>query len=257
MLNAQRFEIINWVPTKLDIAVSVPGDEISLDKYKAPEHPEGEDVETEEDNAKEPAFTADPEGIEFLTSMGYPIVRAEKALYHTKNDLEASVNWILEHMDDADIDVPLSLTGSKPAVDEEQVRQLTAMGFTPNAARKALRVSAGNNEAAVEWLFSNPDDPGESVAEQASEVEEPAVDENVGSGDLPAKYVLRAVVCHKGKSVHAGHYVAFVRKPVPDPATGATTEQWVLFNDEKVLATAADAEEMKKFAYVYVFERAN
>ena len=46
------------------------------------------------------------------------------------------------------------------------------------------------------------------------------------------------------------HYVAFVRKQLPDEQAAA----WVLFNDEKV-AKAADIEEMKKFAYVYFFKR--
>lgn len=45
------------------------------------------------------------------------------------------------------------------------------------------------------------------------------------------------------------HYVAFVRKQIPDEG-----EAWVLFNDEKVVK-AVDVEEMKKFAYVYFFER--
>ena len=44
------------------------------------------------------------------------------------------------------------------------------------------------------------------------------------------------------------HYVAFVRKQLPDEAEPS----WVLFNDEKV-AKAADVEDMKKFAYIYFF----
>jgi ubiquitin carboxyl-terminal hydrolase 5/13 len=46
------------------------------------------------------------------------------------------------------------------------------------------------------------------------------------------------------------HYVAFVRKEIPDEVT----TEWVLFNDEKVVK-AVDVEEMKKFAYVYFFKR--
>ena len=46
------------------------------------------------------------------------------------------------------------------------------------------------------------------------------------------------------------HYVAFVRKQLPDEQIPS----WVLFNDEKVAKTA-DVEEMKKFAYVYFFRR--
>lgn len=47
------------------------------------------------------------------------------------------------------------------------------------------------------------------------------------------------------------HYVAFVKKNIPGESQGA----WVLFNDEKV-AQAVDADEMKKFAYVYFLRRA-
>ena len=48
------------------------------------------------------------------------------------------------------------------------------------------------------------------------------------------------------------HYVAFVRKTIP--AEGEK-EVWVLFNDEKVVKAEGDVDEMKKFAYVYFFER--
>lgn len=47
------------------------------------------------------------------------------------------------------------------------------------------------------------------------------------------------------------HYVAFVRKYLEDEGGDA----WVLFNDEKVVK-AVDVEEMKKYAYVYFFQRA-
>jgi ubiquitin carboxyl-terminal hydrolase 5/13 len=48
------------------------------------------------------------------------------------------------------------------------------------------------------------------------------------------------------------HYVAFIRKALG--ADGTTSSRWVLFNDEKVVE-AHDAEEMRKFAYVYFFKR--
>ena len=56
---------------------------------------------------------------------------------------------------------------------------------------------------------------------------------------------------HKGPSVHSGHYVAHVR------ARGADgDDQWVLFNDEKVVAADAESvRELKALAYLYVFER--
>lgn len=48
------------------------------------------------------------------------------------------------------------------------------------------------------------------------------------------------------------HYVAFIRKYI---GAEAGQESWVLFNDEKVVKAEGDVDEMKKFAYVYFFER--
>ena len=50
------------------------------------------------------------------------------------------------------------------------------------------------------------------------------------------------------------HYVAFVRKNLPAGGSAAAKPIWVLFNDEKVVE-AVDFDEMKKFAYVYFFQR--
>ena len=69
-----------------------------------------------------------------------------------------------------------------------------------------------------------------------------------GSAALPARYRLKAFVSHKGPFMHSGHYVAHVRTE----AAG-----WVLFNDEKVVkADAKSVRDLKKLAYLYVFERA-
>ena len=46
-----------------------------------------------------------------------------------------------------------------------------------------------------------------------------------GSSSLPAKYILKAFISHKGPSVHSGHYVAHIR----------IGDAWILFNDEKVV----------------------
>jgi ubiquitin carboxyl-terminal hydrolase 5/13 len=123
---------------------------------------------------------------------------------------------------------------------------------------------AGNPEAAVEWLFSHPDDPGEWPEEASSSSAAPgAAAESSSAGaagdggrgpaessKLPATYRLKAFVSHKGPSVHSGHYVAHVRKG-DDPG-------WVLFNDEKVVRAeygAQNAADLMPFAYLYVFER--
>lgn len=258
ILNAQRFEIINWVPTKLNIPLEVSGDELTLSEYKAKEHSPDEDIAMDDDDDEEDKsekFVANPEALEFLVQMGYTRNCAERALFNTENQLEASVEWIMSHMDDPDLNDPFSVGGkkAKPAVSKDQVEQLTMMGFSENAARKALYEAKGNNEAAVEWLFSNSDDPGYSEAEldelvNGSEGSNDDDDVYCGSGELPANYKLKAIVCHKGRSVHAGHYVAFIKKEVKG------VEQWVLYNDEKVVS-GGEIEEMKKYAYIYIFTR--
>ena len=99
-------------------------------------------------------------------------------------------------------------------------------------------------ERAVEWLFSHQGDSGE--------------DDDVppkirGSTQVPARFVLKAFVSHKGPSVHSGHYVAHVKVPISENQQ----DEWVLFNDEKVVrADEESVEELKKLAYLYVFERA-
>jgi len=127
---------------------------------------------------------------------------------------------------------------------------LGAMGFGPPQARKALKETGGDVERAVEWLFNHPDDQGDFGDEEPATTE-PLVKEIPGSSELPANFQLQSIICHKGASIHAGHYVAFIRKAV----SGEETPSWVLFNDEKVVQ-ATDIEEMKKFAYVYFFQRA-
>ena len=101
----------------------------------------------------------------------------------------------------------------------------------------------------MDWLFSHPDDTGEDASEGA--VPTPAGPPVVGgSSSLPARYKLRAFISHKGPSVHSGHYVAHIRVPV------SNEESWVLFNDEKVVkADAESVRDLKKLAYLYVFER--
>lgn len=79
--------------------------------------------------------------------MGFPRVRCVKAAIATSNQgPEQAMNWLMDHMDDADIDVEPAAPsapaaggkkGSEPKA--EDVEMLMAMGFTPAQAAKALR----------------------------------------------------------------------------------------------------------------------
>jgi ubiquitin carboxyl-terminal hydrolase 5/13 len=288
-VNARRFEIVNWVPTKQDVPVIVNDEPFSFDAYlsKGLQSDEEELPQDADTGSAASKWVPNEGALSMLEAMGFPRVRCEKALHATGNsDPEAASNWLFSHMDDADIDTPVDFNAGSSAsagpasVDPEKIENLGAMGFSAPQARQALKETGGDMERAVDWLFSHPDAQGDFDEGGASEVcilsdkteqAEVAVPRQIrrkhadmvlqapteakekklaGSDKLPANFQLQSIVCHKGSSIHAGHYVAFVRKQLPDEQSAA----WVLFNDEKV-AKAADIEEMKKFAYVYFFRR--
>ena len=111
---------------------------------------------------------------------------------------------------------------------------------------KIIPLSQGNDLGrAIDWLFSHPDDAGQDEAAPSSSAAGSA--SIGGSARLPAGYRLKAFISHKGPSVHSGHYVAHIR--VED-------DQWIFFNDEKVVRSDSEGlEKLKPYAYLYVFER--
>lgn len=313
-INARRFELVNWVPTKLDIPVEVGDEVFDMSAYKSTGLQGGEEEMSEDadvgaantsgissaaaaggSGGDAAAFVPNELALSQLESMGFPRVRCEKALHATGNaDPESAMTWLFAHMEDADIDEPLlnrgrTVTGAAASGDDdtaEKSAQLGDMGITAPQARKALRECGGDVNRALDWVFSHPDDPGDlsntitatttttittttptpraqHQASSANEEEKVGGKEAQAAGlppDLPPTFQLQSIVCHKGASIHAGHYVAFVRKEIPSgegeekgPAGGS--KSWVLFNDEKVVE-AVDVEEMKRFAYVYFFHRA-
>jgi ubiquitin carboxyl-terminal hydrolase 5/13 len=194
-----------------------------------------------------------------LTGMGFPEIRCQKALLATGNtaDAEAAMNWLFQHMEDADIDdpiVPAAASTSAALVDDATVSLICDMGFSPAQARQALRETGGSADRAVDWLFNHPDATGDdaTAAPTAGEVGTSATTsaDRPGSSATPATYKLKAFISHKGPSVHSGHYVAHV-----DEGDGVG---WVLFNDEKVVRAeggAQSAEKLAPQAYLYVYTR--
>ncbi|KAL6710540.1 ubiquitin C-terminal hydrolase Ubp14 [Coniothyrium glycines] len=262
-VNARRFELVNWVPTKQDVPVIVDDEPFSFDAYKSNGLAEGEELLPEDADTgaagSSSRWTPNEAALSMLEAMGFPRVRCEKALHATGNeDPEAASNWLFAHMEDPDIDDPVEFnagsssgTGMESAIDPQKIENLGNMGFNAPQARQALKETGGDMERAVDWLFSHPDAAGDFDKPNVSEAQsEPTQKPLPGSEELPAHFQLQSIICHKGSSIHAGHYVAFVRKQLP----GEQAASWVLFNDEKV-ARAADVEEMKKFAYVYFFRR--
>jgi ubiquitin carboxyl-terminal hydrolase 5/13 len=109
-------------------------------------------------------------------------------------------------------------------------------------------------ERAVDWLFSHPDEgimdlDAFDTNANATPIVDPSAAKLTGHSGKPADYKLQSVVMHKGSSVHAGHYVAFIYKEIP-----GVGQDWVLFNDEKVVR-GGDWNEVYKTGYVYFFRR--
>lgn len=259
VVSAQRIKLENWTPAKVEVPVKVPY-ELDLSEFTAPSFKEGEVEEASSSSVdNRDTFVANPEQLNTLLSMGFPEPRSIKALYNTgNNDAEAAMNWLFEHMDDADIDEPLDLTKetlSEPnQPSDEAISNLVAMGFSHQLSKKALFLSNNDPNAAVEWLFSNPDDDGVIAIEKppvnVNKEKQELVEKLQTSGSTSGQYRLKSVICHKGASSHTGHYVAFVRKFVDGEW------KWVLFNDEKVvLCQEENLKEVEKNAYIYMFEQ--
>lgn len=212
-VNARRFELVNWVPTKLDIPVVVGDQQFDLDAYKSHGLRDGEELLPEDaDTGGPPAFIPDATALGQLEGMGFPRVRCEKALHATGNsDADTAMNWLFAHMEDSDIDAPLDLSvsdgsGAAAGIKPESIETLGAMGIGVPQARKALKETGGDVNRALDWVFSHPDDQGDFGEDEAPKKAPAAegVNAMAGNAELPATYRLQSIVCHKGASIHAG-----------------------------------------------------
>ncbi|KAG6841633.1 hypothetical protein C0991_009058 [Blastosporella zonata] len=256
VVHSKKFQLVNWVPVKLDIPVILPADDVlTLTEAHLGRGIQPDEVALPEDASLAPALpTFDPSAIAALEGMGFPSIRAQKALLATGNrDAEAAMEWLFAHMEDPDIDDPIVLPGvgnhGQQEPPEEQIELIQDMGFTKAQGRKALRETGGDMERAVEWLFSHPEDAGEEEGPAAST--ETKVTQVPGTMEAPVHYRLKAFISHKGPSVHSGHYVAHVRV-----GNGGDMGQWVLFNDEKVVkADEESVGQLRALAYLWFFEK--
>ncbi|KAN0065992.1 ubiquitin C-terminal hydrolase Ubp14 [Thecaphora frezii] len=263
-VQARRFEMVNWVPTKVEVPIEVPLEAFEMDAYLGKGLQEGEellpdDVEHAPGGTRAGEVEVDAQGMAQLTAMGFAEARCRKALLATGNrDVEAAMNWLFAHMDDPDIDQPCEVsTASKGAGSEgDETKMLEEMGFSRPQALKALRLNPNSTEAAVAWLFENPNDPGDQPAAHPS-VSRSHERKTTAPTKGPVRYEVVSFISHKGPSVHSGHYVAHIKRDA----------KWALFNDEKVVLAPLSAPEgaktndttgveaLVKLAYVYFFHR--
>ncbi|KAJ1645197.1 ubiquitin C-terminal hydrolase Ubp14 [Coemansia asiatica] len=266
-VQVRRFELVNWVPQKLDIPIVVPLEPVDLGPYQGhgirpgeEKLPETEEAEQDNSNTQsQPVEEAiDETVVEQLESMGFPRVRCVKAVRKTGNcGAEVAMNWIFEHMDDPDIDVAdepstqsAAASHSSPSVDPEAVEQLMAMGFDRRRIEKELINAGGDPNRALDRLLSFDGESGDvgNDANDANDVTMASPAKASDDSETASKFELTGFVSHKGSSVHCGHYIANIRQGL-----GSDT-QWFLFNDSKVvLQTNPDPEQ----AYIYFFTRSD
>ncbi|KAJ1921428.1 ubiquitin C-terminal hydrolase Ubp14 [Mycoemilia scoparia] len=249
--------INSTLSTTIDIAIPlvVPEKDLNLEPYRGHGQRPGEELLPEDSQPQQapepPKAEIDEAALAEIMSMGFPEVRCRKALIKTNNTgSEAALNWLFEHMDDPDIDVPEPAGSSamQVSVDPANISSLCDMGFTEKQAKKALRETDNNMERAIEWLFSHPDDPCDDddtsgIQEHPSNATPKLIDDGI-----PGVYELSSFISHKGKTVHFGHYVAHVRNPGPVK----DSDYWALFNDEKVVVQPNPP---ISDAYIYVFTK--
>lgn len=227
VVNARRFELVNWVPTKLDIPVQVGDEPFDLDIYMSKGLQDGEELLPEDtDNAASSAFVPDSTALSQLEAMGFPPNRCVKALHATGNsNADSAMTWLFEHMEDPDIDDPLRINDGKSKnsvsdVRSEDIETLEAMGISAPQARKALKETNGDVNRALDWVFSHPDDqgdygdggdnqngPNDFTSASISAPQDENQKKIPGSEELPAKFQLQSIACHKGASIHAGYVV--------------------------------------------------
>ncbi|KAI4322867.1 hypothetical protein L6164_022518 [Bauhinia variegata] len=246
VLHMRKFVMeTGWVPKKLDVYIDVP-DIIDISQMRSKGHQVGEEllpdgVPSEEESS---IPSANEDIVAQLVSMGFNHLHCQKAAISTSNaGIEEAMNWLLSHMDDPDIDNPISeghSSGTLSNIDQSKVDTLISFGFQEEIARKALKASGGDIEKATDWIFSNPDASVSSMETTTSNTQPVTSDAALPDGG--GRYRLIGIVSHIGTSTQCGHYVAHIVKD----------GRWVIFNDNKV---AASINPPKDMGYLYFFER--
>lgn len=234
MLQMRKFTLTeNWQPKKLDVLIEAP-DTLDISFLRSAGLQAGEEVMS---GPVEVPLEPDAGIVNNLMNMGFGFEACRKAAYNTKNaGVEEAMEWVLQHMDDPDLNEPLVIpSAAAPAactVSPENVEMLQAMGFTAKQARKALTKTDDNLERAADWVFSH--------AAELDEEDASAVVSDIPDG--AGVYELCAFISHMGTSTACGHYVCHIK----------SGDDWLLYNDEKV---AISEEPPKQMAYMYLYKR--
>lgn len=250
----------DWTPKKLIASVPVP-ETLDLEHLRARGLQAGEEelpdaptetAETDTSATGPAAIVPDPAIVAQVVSMGFSENGAKRAAVATQNaGADACMEWVFAHMEDADFNDPLpeatpSGSAGAPQAAEpsaEAVGTLSAMGFTADQAKAALKATGGSLERAADWLFSHADDLDAAIAEEENK--------GASAGDSTATSPMRdgkgvydmvGFASHMGSNTACGHYVAHIKKD----------GKFVLYNDEKVAVSQRPPLES---GFLYLFKR--
>ncbi|XVF78034.1 hypothetical protein PTKIN_Ptkin14bG0095800 [Pterospermum kingtungense] len=250
VLHMRRFVMeAGWVPKKLDVYLDVP-DIIDISHMHSKGLQPGEELLPEaapEDKAESRQPVANEEIVAQLVSMGFNQLHCQKAAIITLNaGVEEAMNWLLLHMDDPDIDAPIShgVQGAEASIDQATVDTLVSFGFQEEIAQKALKASGGDIEKATDWIFNSLNNSASYRDATTTSSNSMPSQVDTGLPDGGGRYRLFGIVSHMGTSTQCGHYVAHILKE----------GRWVIFNDDKVGASINPPKDM---GYLYFFERIN
>jgi len=243
----------DWTPQKLDVSVDMPS-EIDLSMLKGRGMQPGEVALPDEASSapSKPKVSVDEAVVSQLMEMGFHPNACKRAVMLSGNaGAEIAMNWIMQHMEDPDLNDPLNLDDSSEQplgefiANADALASIEAMGFTPAQALKALQATDNNLERAVDWIFSHAEQLDAMVenANMGGSKNSQASNKSPGLTDGQGKYKLMAFVSHMGTSSMVGHYVCHILK---DDNT------WTLFNDNRV---AASETLPKDLGYLYFYKR--
>jgi ubiquitin carboxyl-terminal hydrolase 5/13 len=242
-INLRKFIVSpNWTPAKLDVSIDVP-DEMDLGMLRGRGQQPGEQLLPDESAAPTPV-EYNAAAMAGLLVMGFSENSCKRALFHTQNaGLEQAKDWLMSHLDDADLHtefVPPGAAGGGGArqqaqaeVSEENIMMMQTLGFSRQMAVKALRQTNNSLERASDRAFSHMDELDAPDAPAAPT-------KNVRDGS--SRYRLVGFISHMGTSCQVGHYVCHLKRD----------NRWVIYNDEKVAFSKRPPTDL---AYIYLYQR--
>lgn len=100
---------------------------------------------------KKPVEDVPGELLNMVTDMGFTENQARKALKNSQNNVELAVGWLFENPTDEGEEASAANAGGG----DDLIGVVTGMGFTPNQARKALRVSVSFYYTSVRYSHAS------------------------------------------------------------------------------------------------------